>query len=84
MHSTLDPLQKNHGVTAPSAHIFLGSDSLKCQHKKRTHRPVQKLPPPGKEYLCFIMGGKTSHAAQCSMSRSLTKVIYLILDIESF
>ena len=30
------------------------------------------------------MGGKTAQAAQCSKSRALTKVIDLILDIESF
>ena len=30
------------------------------------------------------MDGKTAHAAQCSKSRSLTKMIDLILDIEPF
>ena len=30
------------------------------------------------------MGGETAHAEQCSKSRALTKVIDLIIDIESF
>ena len=30
------------------------------------------------------MDGGTAHAARCSKSRALTKVIYLIPDIESF
>ena len=81
-HSFESPPKNNHGVTAPSACIFLGSDSLKCQHKNRTHRSGQKLSPPGKEYIFFQMGGKTSHSAQCSCS--LTNVIDLILYIESF
>ena len=44
----------------------------------------QKLPPSGKEYLCFQTDGKTTHSVQCAKSRELTKVIDLILDIESF
>ena len=43
-----------------------------------------KLPPSGKEYLCFHNDGKTSHSDQCDKSRSFTKVIYLILGIELF
>ena len=44
----------------------------------------QKLPPPGKYYLCFQMDGITAHAAQCSRSRSFTKVVGLIIQIHSF
>ena len=43
-----------------------------------------KLPPSGKEYICFQSDVKYSHAAQCTKSRVLTKVISLILEIESF
>ena len=42
------PTKKIYGVSAPSAQILLGSDSLKCQHNNRNHRPGQKPPPPGK------------------------------------
>ena len=74
--------KKNHGVTAPSAHILLRYYLLKCQRKNRTHRPGQKLPPPGKKYLCSKMGGETSHAAQCYKSSATTKAIDLILAIK--
>ena len=39
--------KENHGVTAPNAQILLLSDSLKCKHNNRNHRPVQNLLPPG-------------------------------------
>ena len=52
------PKKTNHGVTAPFAQILLGYYSLKYQHKNRTHRPVQKLPPPGKEYIYLKWMGK--------------------------
>ena len=57
-HSFGTPSPKNHGITSLSAQILLGSDSLRFQHNNRTHSPGQKLPPPGKYYLCFQMGGK--------------------------
>ena len=38
--------------------FLLGSDSLKCQHKNRSHIPGQKVPPSRKEYIFFQMGGK--------------------------
>ena len=43
-----------------------------------------KLPAYGKEYICFHIGGKYVHAAQCAKSQALTKFIGSILDIESF
>ena len=56
---TCSPLKfhslKNHNVTVPSTYILLGYDALQCQHRNRTHRSGQKLPPPGKGYLCFQM-----------------------------
>ena len=33
-------------ITASIEHILLGSDSLKFQHKKITHRKCQKILPP--------------------------------------
>ena len=84
VHSPLKLPKNNHGVTAPSAHILSGYDSLKCQHNNRTHRPGQKLPPPGKWYLLFQIDGKTVHSTQFSKSRALNKFIGLIIEIESF
>ena len=83
-HSFENPKKQNHSVTVPIYRILLGSDSLKFQHKTRTHRSGQKLPPLVKEYIFFQMDGGNAHDSQCSKSCSLTKVIDLILDIESF
>ena len=84
MHSPLKLPKNSHSVTSPSSHILLGYDSLQCQHNNIAHIPGQKLLPPGKEYLCFQMDGKSAHAAQCSKSRSLTKVFDLTPWIGSF
>ena len=44
--------------------------------------PVKIFPPPG---IVFPKkDGKSAHAAQCSKSRLLTKVIDKIPDIDSF
>ena len=42
-----------------------------------------KLPPAGKEYLCFQINGKSSQAAKCVESRIMTKVINHILSIDT-
>ena len=84
MFSPLKLLKQNHNVNASSAQILSGSDSLQCQKINITHRPVQKLPPPIKQYLYFQMDGKTAHIEQCSKSCELTKLIDLILEIEPF
>ena len=78
------PLQNNHSVPEPSAHISLGSESLQYQDNKKTHRTSQKIPPPVKEYLSFKIEGESSHSAQCDKTRALTKVVGFIIKIESF
>ena len=45
---------------------------------------TNKLRPDGKEYLCFQIHGRSSHAAQCVKSRILNKAIDYILSIETF
>ena len=46
---------------------------------KTTH-----LPPLGKDYFCFQVDNKYSHAAQCVKSSVLNKVIDYILSINTF
>ena len=84
MHYTLKIPKENHSFTAPSDQILLALDSLQFHHKKITHTPGQKLPPPRKEYLYFQMDGKAAQDAQCAKSRALTKVIGLIFYIHLF
>ena len=45
---------------------------------------TNKLPPAGKEYLCFHINGRSSHAAQCVKSRIMNKAIRYILSIDTF
>ena len=42
-----------------------------------------KLPPFGKEYLCYQINSKSPHAAQCFKSRILKKAIDSILSIDT-
>ena len=43
-----------------------------------------KIRPAGKEYLCFHIHGRSSHAAQCVKSRIMNKAINSILSIDTF
>ena len=43
-----------------------------------------KLPPTGKEYFCFHIHGRSSHAAQCVKSLVINKVFDYILSIDTF
>ena len=43
-----------------------------------------RLPPVGKEYMCFQNYGKTAQAARCIRSRIITKVIDSVLSIDTF
>ena len=45
---------------------------------------TKKLPSSGKEYLCFQMNGRSSHAAQCVKSWIMNKVIDYIIYIDTF
>ena len=42
-----------------------------------------KLPPAGKEYLCFQIHGRSSHTSQCVKSRIMNKAIDYILYIDT-
>ena len=46
--------------------------------------PDHKLNLPGKEYLCFKIDRETARTEYCARSRSLIKLIDLILGVESF
>ena len=78
------PRKNNHSFTEPRSQVLLGSESLQNQYNNTTHRPYQKLPPPGKYYLCFKIDGESYRAAQCNKSHELTKAIDLIICIGSF
>ena len=61
--------KKNYSVQAKST-----TTRLKPSNATLTIAPVElhttkKLPPAGKEYLCFQINGRSFHAAQCVKSR---------------
>ena len=45
---------------------------------------TKKITPAGKEYLCFKINSKSTHAAQCVKSRIMNKEIDSILYIDTF
>ena len=75
------PIKYNQSDTAPSVQVLLGYDTMKCQHNIITCMTIQKLPPSGKEYLCFQTDVRTSQTAHCSKPMLLTKFIDTILYI---
>ena len=55
-----------------------------CQMSSSASTTSFKIPPYGKQYLCFQSDGKSDHAAQCVKSMVLNKFIDLILQIALF
>ena len=45
---------------------------------------TKQLFPAGKEYLCFQINSKSTHAAQCAKSRIPNKAIDYLLSIDTF
>ena len=76
------PRKHNHSATAPSTHVSLGYDKLQFQHNITNHMKLQKIPPSGKEYICFQTDRKTAWKAHCTQSRAWTKVFDSMIYIE--
>ena len=87
--SFLNP-RKIHSVTSTGANseiynqIKLGSDSLQCPIKYKFNETSQKIPPPGKYYLCLKNNGRSAWSSQCDKSRALSEVVQTMLSIEPF
>ena len=43
-----------------------------------------KLPPEGKEYMCFHIGGKSAQADNCVNSNIITKLVCYVIYIDAF
>ena len=76
--------KKNHNVqdTTTPTHLIPLNATLPIPSMKLY--TTTKLPPAGKEYLCFQINGKYSQAAKCFKYMIPTKVIDYILYIEHF
>ena len=72
--SLASPIKHNHSSSTPSTNqIFYRAifvpDKIKCQRYTTTHTPGQKLPPSGKEYICFQTDGINYRVAKCVRSQ---------------
>ena len=84
------PIKHNHGscgipeTTTTTTPVQATVNLSLFQMSSSTSNASMILPPSGKQFLCFQSDGISFHAAQCSKSRALTKLIGLIIGIESF
>ena len=84
IHLCVTPRKTNYSVQATST-----TTSLTPLNPTLTISPLElhtttKNTPVGKEYLCFQINGRSSHASQCVQSLMLNKAIYSILLIDTF
>ena len=45
---------------------------------------TMRLPPVGKEYMCFQKNGKTAQSVRCIKSRIMTKLIDSVISTDTF
>ena len=73
--------EKKYSITntsTPKHHIqFIGAISV-CLFSLNT---TAKLPPAGKEYMCFHIDGKSAQASTFVKSKIITKVIDCVLSV---
>ena len=74
--------EKNYSVQATSTTTRLTPLKATLPIKSVELHTTNKLPPAGKEYLCFQINGELSHAVQCVKSQIINKSIYCILYID--
>ena len=84
IHSFVTPRKQSYSVQATSTTTNLTPLNATLPIVLVELHTTKKLPPDGKEYLCFQINGKSSHAAQCVKSRIMNKAINSILSIDTF
>ena len=77
-------LEKNYSVQVTSTPPRLTLLNTTLPIAPVESQKTTKLPTVGKEYLCFQINSKSTHAAQCVKSRILNKAIGYILYIDIF
>ena len=84
IHSCVTPRKQNYNVQATSTTTCLTqlNDTLPIANVE-LHKTKQ-LSPAGKEYLCFRINSRSSHAAQCVKSQITNNVIDSIISIDAF
>ena len=84
IHSCVTPRKQNYSVQATSTTPSLTPLNTTLHIAPIELHTTTKLPPSGKEYLCFHINSKSPHAAQCVKSRILNKPIDYILYTDTF
>ena len=84
IHSCVTPQKKNYSVQATYTPPFLTPLNTTLPIAPVELHKRTKLPPVGKEYLCFQKNSKSTHAAQCVKEPILNKAIDSILSIDTF
>ena len=84
IHSCVIEQNINYSVHATSATASLTPFKATIPIVPVELHTTKKLPPAGKEYLCFQIHGRYSHAAQCVKLRITNKSIDYILSIDTF
>ena len=84
IHSCVTPQKQNYSVQATSTPPRFTSLNTTLPIAPVELHTTNKLPPVGKEYVCFQINSKSPRAAQCFKSLILNKSIYCILSIDTF
>ena len=75
------PQKNSHSVTKPGANINVSDQVqlryylLQCPIKSTTNMKSHKIPPPGKDYVCFQTDGRSARTAHYAKPRAFTKVV---------
>ena len=84
IHSCVTPRKHNFSVQAISTPPRLTPLNTTAPFSLVELHTTTKLPPAGKEYLCYQINSKSPHASQCVKSRIINKAIDSILYIDTF
>ena len=84
IQSCVTPQKQNYSVQATFTPTHLTPLNATLTIPSVNLHTTTKLPPAGKEHLCFQINGKRSQTSKCVKSRIMTKVINYILSIVTF
>ena len=83
IHLSVTPFKKKRVKATSTTTNFTPLNATLTIASIKLHKTTE-LNPSGKEYLCFQINGKSSHAAQCVKSRIANKAIDYIISIAIF
>ena len=80
----MTPRKQNYSVQATSTTTCLTPLNTTLNIAPVELHKTKQLPPAGKEYLCFQINRRTSHASQCVKSRIANNFIDSTLSIDTY